>query len=242
MRLRHAVRVVFAEHRGRYGSPRIHRELRAQGQRVGRKRIVGLMRAERLQARSKRRFRATTDSAHQWPRPLDRVQRQFQPAGPNQLWAADVTYIDTAEGWMYLAVVLDLFSRQVVGWALRPTLQTELVIAALHVALGRRRPPVGLIHHSDQGVQYASAEYQRLLASSGILPSMSRRGDCWDNAVAESFFSSLKTELEVRRWPTRRAASAAIAIYIDDYYNTVRRHSTLNYESPLAFEAAAMAT
>jgi transposase InsO family protein len=239
--LRNAVRVVFAEHKGRYGSPRIHRELRARGHRVGRKRVMGLMRAERLRGRMARRFRTTTDSTHHWPRPLDRVQRQFRPAAPNQLWVADVTYINTAEGWLYLAIVLDLFSRRVVGWALRTTLQTELVAAALHLALGRRRPPAGLVHHSDQGVQYASAAYQQLLAAHGLVPSMSRRGDCWDNAVAESFFSTLKGELQTRRWPTRRAACTAIATYIDDYYNVVRRHSTLDYHSPLAFEAAAMA-
>jgi putative transposase len=239
-RLRHLVRVVYAEHKGRYGSPRIHRELRARGHRVGRTRVIALMRAERLRARVPRRFRTTTDSTHQWPRPIDRVQRQFRPAAPNQVWAADVTYLDTAQGWLYLAIVLDLFSRRVVGWALRTTLETELVSAALHMALGRRRPAAGLIHHSDQGVQYASAAYQRLLATHRLTPSMSRRGNCWDNAVAESFFSTLKTELATPRWPTRRTASSAIAAYIDEYYNPVRRHSTLAYQSPMAFEATAV--
>ena len=239
--LRQAVRVVYAAHRGRYGSPRIHRELRGRGTPLGRNRVMGAMRLERLRARRPRRYRTTTESTHQSPRPLDRVQRQFRPAARDRIWAADVTYIDTADGWLYLAVVLDLFSRRVVGWALRATLQTELVLGALHLALGQRRPSAGLIHHSDQGVQYASAEYQRVLAAHGVVSSMSRRGDCWDNAVAESFFSTLKTELETTRWPTRRQAAAAIATYIDAYYNPVRQHSTLNYQSPMAFEAAAMA-
>jgi len=238
--LRHLVRVVYAEHKGRYGSPRIQQELRARGHQIGRNRVIGLMRAERLRARIPRRFRVTTASTHHWPRPIDRVQRPFRPAAPNQVWAADVTYLNTAEGWLYLAIVLDLFSRRVVGWALRTTLETELVTAALHLAVGQRRPPVGLIHHSDQGAQYASATYQRVLAAHGITPSMSRRGDCWDNAVAESFFSTLKSELATRRWPTRRAASSAVAAYIDEYYNPVRRHSTLDYHSPIAFEAMAV--
>ena len=238
--LRHLVRVVYAEHKGRYGSPRIQQELRARGHQIGRKRVIGLMRAERLRARVPRRFRVTTESTHHWPRPIDRVQRQFRPAGPNQVGAADLTYLHTAEGWLYLAIVLDLFSRRVVGWALRTTLETELVTAALHLAVGRRRPTGGLIHHSDQGAQYASAAYQQVLAAHGITPSMSRRGDCWDNAVAESFFSTLKSELATRRWPTRRAATSAVAAYIDEYYNPVRRHSTLDYHSPIAFEAMAV--
>jgi putative transposase len=236
--LRHAIRVAHAESRGRYGSPRVHRAVRAQGHAVGRNRVIRLMRTEGLRARPRRRFRVTTDSHHHWRVPPDRVQRQFRPQRPNQVWATDVTYIDTAEGWLYLAVVLDLYSRRVVGWATRMTLHTDLVCAALHLALGRRRPSPGLVHHSDQGVQYASAEYQRLLTAHGLVPSMSRRGDCWDNAVVESFFSTLKRELEVRRWPTRAVAMAAIGAYIDGFYNPVRLHSTLEYQAPNIFEAA----
>jgi transposase InsO family protein len=198
------------------------------------------MRGEQLRAGVTRRFRVTTDSAHHWPRPIDRVQRTFRPAAPDRVWAADVTYLDTVEGWLYLAIVIDLHSRRVVGWALRPTLETELATAALHVALGRRRPTVGLIHHSELGVQVACTAYLRLVAAHGITPSMCRRGDGWDNAVAESLFSTLNAELATRRWPTRRTASAAIAASIDAYYNPVRRHSTLNYQSPMAFEAMAV--
>jgi putative transposase len=236
--LRHAIRVAHAASRGRYGSPRIHRVVRAQGHAVGRNRVIRLMRAEGLSARRRRRFRVTTESQHAWPVPANLVRRQFRPAAPYHVWAADITYLETAEGWLYLAVVLDLFSRRVIGWALRLTLHTDLVCAALHLALGRRQPAPGLVHHSDRGLQYASAEYQRLLTEHGIVPSMSRRGDCWDNAVVESFFSTLKQELETRRWPTYAAAMTAIAAYIDGFYNPVRLHSTLDYQPPNAFEAA----
>jgi transposase InsO family protein len=236
--LRHAIRVAHAASRGRYGSPRVHRVVRAQGHAVGRNRVIRLMRAEGLSARARRRFRVTTDSQHAWSVPANLVRRQFRPAAPNHVWAADITYLETAEGWLYLAVVLDLFSRRVIGWALRLTLQTDLVCAALHLALGRRQPAPGLVHHSDRGLQYASTEYQRLLTEHGIVPSMSRRGDCWDNAVVESFFSTLKQELEIRRWPTYAAAMTAIADYIDGFYNPVRLHSTLDYQPPHAFEAA----
>jgi putative transposase len=236
-RLRHVIRVAHAESRGRYGSPRVLRAVRARGYTVGRNRVIRLMRADALRGRRRRRFRVTTDSQHQWAVPANLVQRHFRPSARNQVWAADVTYIDTVEGWVYLAVILDLYSRRVVGWATRSTLQTELVTAALHVAVGHRHPTPGLVHHSDQGVQYASAEYQRLLAVHGIVPSMSRRGDCWDNAVVESFFSTLKQELPTSRWPTRAAATRAIGDYVDRFYNPVRLHSTLNYQAPNAFEA-----
>ena len=238
--LRHAIRVAHAASRGRYGSPRLHRAVRAHGHAVGRNRVIRLMRAEGLRARPRRRFRVTTDSAHRWPVSTNLVQRQFRPTAPNRTWAADITYLETTTGWVYLAVILDLYSRRVVGWAVRPTLRTDLVCAALHLALGRRQPTVGLVHHSDRGTQYASAEYQRLLTAHGITPSMSRRGDCWDNAVVESFFSTLKQELAPARWPTEAAATSAIATYIESFYNPVRLHSTLGYQSPNSFEAAAM--
>ena len=238
--LRHAIRVAHAASRGRYGSPRLHRAVRAHGHAVGRNRVIRLMRAEGLRARPRRRFRVTTDSAHRWPVSTNLVQRQFRPTAPNRTWAADITYLETTTGWVYLAVILDLYSRRVVGWAVRPTLRTDLVCAALHLALGRRQPTVGLVHHSDRGTQYASAEYQRLLTAHGITPSMSRRGDCWDNAVVESFFSTLKQELEPPRWPTEAAATSAVATYIESFYNPVRLHSTLGYQSPNSFEAAAM--
>lgn len=238
VRLRHAIRVAFAETRGRYGSPRVLRELRAHGYAVGRNRIIRLMRADGLVARRRRRFRVTTQSQHAWTVAPDRLQRQFFAPAPNRIWAADVTYLDTAEGWLYLAVVLDLYSRRVVGWAIRPTLHGELTCAALQLAVGRRQPPPALVHHSDRGLQYASGAYQRLLRQHGMRASMSRAGDCWDNAVMESFFSSLKQELAPARWPTRAAATHAIADYIDGFYNPRRRHSTLNYQAPNQFEAA----
>lgn len=237
--VRHAIRVAYAESRGRYGSPRLQHAIRAWGVRVGRNRVIRLMRAEGLCARRRRRFRVTTDSTHACRIAPNLVQRQFHPTEPNRMWAADLTALPTATGWTYLAVILDLYSRTVVGWAVRPTLQTELPLAALHLALGRRQPPHGLVHHSDRGVQYASADYQRVLAAHGVVPSMSRRGDCWDNAVVESFFSTLKQELDMT-WANEPAATHAIGEYIDRFYNPRRLHSTLGYQSPAAFEAHAV--
>jgi transposase InsO family protein len=238
--VRHAMRVAYAESRGRYGSPRLHQAVRARGFTVGRNRVIRLMRADGLQARHRRRFRVTTDSAHSHRIARNLVRRRFRPTRPNVIWAADVTALPTATGWAYLAVVLDLYSRAVVGWAVRPTFQTELPLAALHLALGRRQPPRGLVHHSDRGVQYASGDYQRVLAAHGLVPSMSRRGDCWDNAVVESFFSTLKHELDATTWANEPAAAHAIGEYIDRFYNPQRLHSTLGYQSPAAFEARAV--
>ena len=238
--VQHALRVVHAETRGRYGSPRLHQAIRARGFAVGRKRVIRLMRADGLAARRRRRFRVTTDGAHPHRLARNLVRRQFRPPSPNVLWAADITALPTATGWAYLAVVLDLYSRAVVGWAVRPTLQTDLPLAALHLALGRRQPAPGLVHHSDRGVQYASADYRRVLAAHGVVPSMSRRGDCWDNAVVESFFSTLKQELDGATWANEPAATHAIGEYIDRFYNPQRLHSTLGYQSPAAFEARAV--
>ena len=236
--IRHAIRVAHAESRGRYGSPRILHVLHAHGHRVGRNRVIRLMRAEGLRARAPRRFVLTTDSCHHWAPAPDRLQRRFHVRRPNRCWVADLTYLDTAEGWAYLAVVLDLYSRRVIGWALRPTLHTDLTTTALRMAVDRRRPPRGLVHHSDRGIQYASSEYQALLTTHGLRPSMSRRGDCWDNAVVESFFSTLKQELAPARWLTRDAARHDVAAYIEGFYNPVRLHSTLGYQAPATFEAA----
>lgn len=235
--VRHAIRVAHAESRGRYGSPRILRVLHARGLRVGRKRVMRLMRAEGLRARPRRGFVVTTDSRHQWAPAPDRLHRRFHVRRPNRCWVADLTYLDTAEGWVYLAVVLDLFSRRVIGWALRPTLHTDVTTAALRMALARRRPRRGLVHHSDRGIQYASTAYQTLLASAGLTPSMSRRGDCWDNAVVESFFSTLKQELGTRRWASRARAARDVVDYIEGFYNPLRLHSTLGYQAPATFEA-----
>jgi len=238
--VQHALRVVHAETRGRYGSPRLHQAIRARGFAVSRKRVIRLMRADGLAARRRRRFRVTTDGRHSHRIARNLVRRQFRPPCPNRLWAADITALPTATGWAYLAVVLDLYSRAVVGWAVRPTLQTDLPLAALHLALGRRQPAPGLVHHSDRGVQYASGDYQRVLAAHGVIASMSRRGDCWDNAVVESFFSTLKQELDGTAWANEPAAAHAIGDYIDRFYNPQRLHSTLGYQSPAAFEARAV--
>jgi putative transposase len=223
--------------RRRYGSPRIHRDLRAQGIRVGRKRIERIMRERGIVARRKRRFRKTTDSNHPFPTAPNVVSRCFQVERPNTIWAGDITYVWTEEGWLYLAVILDLFSRRVVGWAVDDTLDRRLALAALDRALAARRPPPGLVHHSDRGSQYASHDYRNSLSQRGLICSMSRKGDCWDNAVVESFFSTIKAELlDDDTWPSKAAAENAIAAYIDGFYNLTRRHSTLDYVSPAEFE------
>ena len=223
--------------RGRYGSPRVHAELQAQGVRVGRKRVERLMCEQGLRARPRRRFRKTTDSKHTHPIAPNLLERNFEASAPNQAWVTDVTYIWTYEGWLYLAVVLDLYARRVVGWAASEANDTTLALAALSMATTRRKPPRGLVHHSDRGSTYASADYRRALAALGIVASMSRKGDCWDNAVAESFFSTLKIELiHEEQYETRGAAIASIGDYIHFFYNPERRHSHLDYVSPIEFE------
>lgn len=237
-RLRVTVAALHRQSRQTYGSPRILRDLRAAGERVAQKRVARLLQEQGLVGTPLRRFQVTTDSRHAHPVAANHLARQFAIAQPNRVWATDVTYVATWAGWLYLAVVLDLGSRRVVGWALSSRLDRHLVLTALDRALTRRRPPPGLLHHSDRGSVYASGDYQARLAAVGLVPSMSRRGDCWDNAVVESFFATLKRELLARhRWPTREAASAAIAEYIDGWYNLHRRHSTLGYLSPAAYEA-----
>lgn len=232
-----AIKGAHGLSRGRYGSPRIHAELRANGVRVGRKRVERLMREQGIQARRKRRFRKTTDSNHSGPIAANVLARQFQPRAPNEVWVTDVTYVSTAEGWLYLAVMLDLFARRVVGWAASATNDTELALSALTQALSGREPRPGLIHHSDRGSPYASDDYRRALDEHGLVPSMSRTGDCWDNAVAESFFATIKAEMiEFERYDTRAAATASIGIYIEKFYNPTRRHSYLGYMSPIEYE------
>lgn len=235
------LKVLHAESHGCYGSPRLWRDLLAAGVRVGRHRVARLMQQTGLVGRRRRRFRKTTDSAHAQPVAANVVNRQFAPQRPNQVWAGDITYVRTWEGWLYLAVLMDLCSRRVVGWAVADHLRTELALGALRGALLRRRPPAGLVHHSDRGIQYAAAEYRQVLVQQGIQPSMSRKGNCWDNAVVESFFATLKEELIYRAsWPTRQQATEAIGKYIDGFYNRRRRHSTLGYLSPIEFENAGM--
>jgi transposase InsO family protein len=236
-----AVKVSAAHRRNRgiYGSPRIHRELRAQGVRVGKKRIERLMRENGLKGRQKRRFCRSTDSRHSLPIAPNVLARNFDPFGPNRAWAGDVTYIGTDEGWLYLAVILDLFSRRVVGWSVSATNDRDLALQALRNALHARQPARGVVHHSDRGSPYASEDYVAVLREHGFVASMSRTGDCYDNAVVESFFGSLKTELACEIYPSRRIARATIADYIDNFYNPQRRHSHLGYISPIEFELRA---
>ena len=235
------VRRVYDEHRGRYGSPRVHAELSARGVRVCANTVAKVMREQQIRAKTKRRFRIhTTDANHDHPIAGNVLDRRFDQPRPDQAWAADVTYVATDEGWLYLAIVIDLCSRRVVGWASGASLRAELCAAALSMALHRRRPRRGtLLHHSDRGVQYACDAYQRLLSARGIACSMSGAGNCYDNAVAERFFGTLKTELVYHeRYRTRGEAAASLAHYIEEYYNRRRRHSSLGYVSPEAFEAA----
>jgi putative transposase len=231
------IAAIHGESRQRYGSPRVHAELRARGQGVSRKRVARLMRHRGLAARRRRRFRVTTDSRHAFPVAANVLARQFAAPAPDTVWVTDITYIPTGEGWLYLAVILDLCSRGIVGWAMSERITRQLPLDALGMALGRRRPSPGLLHHSDRGSQYASGDYQTHLARHGFVGSMSRRGDCWDNAVAESFFATLKVELvHDALWPTRAAARGAVFEYIEVFYNRQRRHSSLGFLSPLAFE------
>jgi putative transposase len=223
--------------RGVYGSPRIHADLRAQGIRVSRKRVARLMRERNLRARQTRRFVATTNSRHTDPVAPNVIDRDFTASTPNERWVADVTFVPMRDGWLYLAVILDLFSRRVVGWATSETNDTTLTLTALNAAVLHRKPPRGLVHHSDRGSTYTAAQYRRVLSTYGIVASMSRSGDCWDNAVAESFFSTLKHELVgLERNATRAVAEELIRDYIETFYNPQRRHSHVGYMSPIEFE------
>lgn len=228
---------IHRRSRGTYGSPRVHAELRARGFRVSKKRVERLMREGGVQARRKRRFQRTTDSRHSLPIAPNLLARNFLTNRPNQAWVTDVTYIPTGEGWLYLAVMLDLFSRRVVGYAMSGQNDRLLALQALRQALRARRPPRGLLHHSDRGSPYASEDYRQVLCKRGIAASMSRTGDCWDNAVAESFFATLKAELtDAAHYSTRQAAIASIRDYLETFYNDARRHSHLGYMSPVEFE------
>jgi len=233
------IRRVHAQHRERYGAPRIHAELRAEGHAVNRKRVARLMRQNGIRARVPRRYRVcTTDSKHSLPVAENLLNQNFVADRPDRVWLADITYIPTAEGWLYLAVLLDLFTRKVVGWAMRDHMRAELTIAALTMAIQRRRPKVGLVHHSDRGSQYAAGDYRAILQAAAITQSMSRKGNCWDNAPMESFFGTLKTELvHQREYPDRDAARRDLFAYIEGYYNRQRRHSAIGYITPEQAEA-----
>ena len=233
-------RIHWDSHR-RYGSPRVCAALRAEGRCVSRRRVANLMRLNDLQAITKHRVRVTTtDSRHNLPVATNVIDRNFEALAPNEKWLADITYIFTAEGWLYLAAVLDLYSRKIVGWAMRDHMRTELPLAALTMALQRQRPEPGLIHHSDRGSQYASGDYQKALVSARITPSMSRKGNCWDNAPMESFFHTLKTELvHHKNYATREDAKSDLFQYIEGFYNRQRIHSAIGYLTPEQMELKA---
>ncbi len=235
------IRLAHQENQQLYGSPRVHRALLIDGQIVSRNTVARLMRQARIRAKSRRRFiPRTTNSAHQKPVADNKLNRDFAAGSMNRKWLADITYIPTDEGWLYLSAVLDCFSRRIVGWSMAEHLQTDLAADALKMALLQRRPRGGdLLHHSDRGVQYASEDYQQLLSEHGIEVSMSGRGDCYDNAMMESFWATLKSELvHQRRYTTREQARQSIFEYIEVFYNRKRLHSSLGYQSPEAFEAS----
>lgn len=233
------IRSVHAEYRQAYGSPRITEELKSRGIAVNRDRVRRLMKVNGIRARHKRRYKATTDSKHALPVAPNLLDRQFETSAPDQVWTADITYIPTREGWLYLAVVMDLYTRMIVGWTMDSRMTRELVMNALRMARFRRKPAPGLLHHSDRGSQYCSSDYQALLGEYGMVASMSRKGNCWDNAPMESFFSSLKNERIFHEdYATREEATRDMFDYIERFYNRRRRHSALGYRSPAQHQAA----
>ena len=235
--LRRRMKALFAESRQSLGSRRMSKKLVAEGFEIGRYRARRLMKVMSLVVKAKRKYKVTTDSKHRLPVAENVLNREFSPASPNQAWGTDITYLWTQEGWIYLAVVIDLYSRRVVGWSMDRRMTKALVVRALIMAVSLRKPPPGLIHHSDRGSQYASHAYQALLRQYGMIASMSRKGNCWDNAPVERFFSSLKREWTGDQlYRTRQAAIADVREYVAVYYNSKRLHSTLGYKTPLDFE------
>ncbi len=230
------IRAIHAEHKGAYGSIRMTKELRGRGYPASRARVERLMRDNGIRARHKRRYKVTTDSRHHLPVADNLLQRNFTPTAPNQVWASDITYLWTNEGWLYLAITIDLFNREVVGWSLKPRMTTDIVTDALTMAWFRRKPAAGLIHHSDRGSQYASHAFQEKLKEYGMTCSMSRKGNCWDNAPTESWFNSFKNErVHGIRFETREEMRSVSFEYIEVFYNRKRLHSTLGYRSPMKF-------
>jgi putative transposase len=230
------IQSIHAEFKGSYGSPRMVKELRRRGFSASKPRVERLMGENGIRARHKRRYKATTDSKHNLPVAPNLLDRDFTPEAPNQVWTSDITYLWTDEGWLYLAIVLDLFNREVVGWSLKPRMTADIVTDALIMAWFRRKPAAGLIHHSDRGSQYASHAFQGKLKEYGMTCSMSRKGDCWDNAPTESWFGSFKNErVHGERFETRDEVKAMTFEYIEVFYNRRRLHSTLGYQSPVKF-------
>ena len=242
-RLKSKILELHQKSRRTYGSPRILDDLKEEGERTSRKRVARIMRESGIFSKHKRKFRVTTDSEHRFPVAENHLNREFKAEAPDRKWVTDITHIPTKEGWMYLAVVLDLFSRRVVGWSMSRRLDASLVSKALSMAFGQRMPSAGMLHHSDRGAQYASNEYRELLTKNDVLASMSRKGNCWDNAVAESFFKTLKIESsDLRIYKTRDEAQSSIFDYIEVFYNRRRKHSTLGFRSPVDFERLHVAT
>jgi len=233
------IRRIHADTRAVYGSPRVHAVLRTEGRRVSVNRVARLMRRHGIQGRYKRRVPRTTDSNHSLSIAPNLLEQDFTVVAPNQVWLADITYVPTTEGWLYLAVVLDLFARKVVGWAMSETMPQALAIDALKMAIAQRRPGPGLLHHSDRGSQYAAHAYRHLLEENGMRCSMSRKGNCWDNAPMESFFGSLKTELDDDVFDTRQKARTEIFSFLETFYNSRRLHSAIGYRSPNEWEQIA---
>ena len=228
---------IYWQHKGRYGSPRIHKQLRKEGYAINIKRVTRLMRIMGLKAIQKRKFKKTTNSNHNLPIKENLLNRKFDIKKPNQVWVSDITYIPTKTGWLYLAVVIDLFSRKVVGYSMSKNIDANLIVSAVKMAINKRKPKAGLIFHSDRGSQYASIKVQNLFKKYNIRSSMSRKGDCWDNAVAESFFGTLKMELVYHQnYLDQKQARVDIFEYIAGYYNNLRLHSYLNYMSPKNYE------
>lgn len=236
-RLTAEITEVYEASRKTYGSPRIYQELAARGRSVSQNRVARLMQTGNIAVKRKKKRKITTDSCHAYPIAPNILNRNFTAARPNQKWVGDITYIPTAEGWLYLATVMDLFSRKIVGWALEPTLESGLVEKAFLMAAQNRKPPKGLLHHSDRGSQYAGDLYRQLLADYNSIVSMSRTGNCYDNAAMESFFSTLKCDqVHAQNYQTRREAKTDIFGYIEGFYNPIRRHSAIDYLSPVEFE------
>ena len=236
-RLDSQIREIYDQSKGRYGSPKITQELRDQGCKVGKNRVARRMRKAGLRSKIRRKYKVTTDSKHKFPVAPNLLERNFTAHAPDKVWVSDITYLTTRTGWLYLTVIIDVFSRMVVGWALSSSLGHEMVVTALKRAIRRRRPEKGLVFHSDRGVQYACGDFRKQLNKYGFIQSMSRKGDCWDNAVAESFFAIMKTELVYHeRYKGHQDTLQSIFEYIEVFYNRQRRHSTLGYLCPAEYE------